>query len=57
MSDYKSLLTMGGVSLVVSTLVVLVNNVYLYKHACKKSVPASAVPVSTVPVSADSDSK
>lgn len=41
MSDYKSLLTMGGVSLVVSTLVVLVNNVYLYKHACKKSVPVS----------------
>ncbi len=41
MSDYKSLLTMGGVSLVVSTLVVLANNIYLYKHACKKpnSVP------------------
>ncbi len=36
MTEYKSYLTTAGISLVVSSLVVLANNLYLYRHACKK---------------------
>ena len=38
MSDYKPYLVTAGISLAVSSVVVLVNNFYLYKHACKKEL-------------------
>jgi hypothetical protein len=38
MSDYKSYLVTASISLAVSSLVVLANNFYLYKHACKKEL-------------------
>jgi len=36
MTDYNSLFVTAGISLAVSSLVVLANNFYLYRHACKK---------------------
>ena len=36
MTEYKSYLVTAGISLAVSSFVVFVNNIYLYKHACKK---------------------
>ncbi len=38
MPDYKSYLVTASISLAVSSLVVLANNFYLYKHACKKEL-------------------
>jgi hypothetical protein len=38
MSNYNSYLITAGISLAVSSVVVLVNNFYLYKHACKKEL-------------------
>lgn len=35
--DYKSFFYTSGISLMVSSVVVLANNYYLYRHACKKS--------------------
>ena len=36
METSKSLLTTAGISLMVSTAVVLVNNYFFYKYVCKK---------------------
>ncbi len=41
MTEYKSYLISAGISLVVSSFVVLANNFYLYKHACKKELKES----------------
>ena len=38
MPDYNSLFVTAGISLAVSSLVVLANNFYLYRHACKKQL-------------------
>jgi hypothetical protein len=38
MPDYNSLFVTAGISLAVSSLVVLANNFYLYRHACKKEL-------------------
>jgi len=38
MSNYNQYLVTAGISLVVSSVVVLANNLYLYKHACKKEL-------------------
>jgi hypothetical protein len=35
MFEYRNLLLTTGVSFVVSSFVVLINNYYLYKHSCK----------------------
>jgi hypothetical protein len=32
---YRDLLTTSGISLVVSSVVVLLNNYFLYRHCCK----------------------
>jgi hypothetical protein len=37
MTDFKFYCVTAGISLAVSSVVVLVNNLYLYKHACKKN--------------------
>lgn len=38
MTDYNSLFVTAGISLAVSSLVVLANNFYLYRHACKREL-------------------
>jgi hypothetical protein len=38
MTEYKSYLVTAGISLAISSFVVFVNNIYLYKHACKKEL-------------------
>ena len=38
MVEYKSYLVTAGISLAVSSVVVLLNNLYLYKHTCKKNI-------------------
>ena len=43
METSKSLLTTAGISLIVSTAVVLVNNFFVYRHACKKPKPCVCV--------------
>jgi hypothetical protein len=42
MSEYKSLFVTSGISLLISTAVVLANNYYLYRHACKKTQSESS---------------
>jgi hypothetical protein len=36
MFDYKQVLTTTGISMVVSSLMIMLNNYMLYKHACPK---------------------
>ena len=43
METSKSLLTTAGISLLVSTAVVLVNNFFMYRHACNKTKPCVCV--------------
>jgi hypothetical protein len=43
MENSKSRLTTAGISLLVSTAVVLVNNFFMYRHACKKTKPCVCV--------------
>ena len=43
MENSKSLLTTAGISLIVSTAVVLVNNFFVYRHSCKKQKPCVCV--------------
>jgi hypothetical protein len=38
MVEFKSYLITAGISFTVSSIVVLANNYYLYKHACKKNL-------------------
>ena len=38
-SSTKSLLTTAGISLLVSSAVVMVNNFFVYRYHCKKTTP------------------